>query len=129
MNQKMRSAVIKHGENLQAIFPKARDLDPVTLCRRLRQIEAKGADIALQGCNGPDFEEGEQERREEAVLASMDKLLGFREAGVPVFVNMDPRGYALKIDSKWVRDADDRVRLHTDFGGYGIIAPDLTEEG
>ncbi len=84
---------------------------------------------------------------------------------VPVFINSDPRGHALKIRDEWVRDAqvlcrDGRtvyvgtkleewihrhhsysvvhalkhegftiksVSIHRDWGGYGIIAPDLTE--
>jgi len=44
---------------------------------------------------------------------------------VPVFINRDPRGYALKINDDWMRATD--CRLHRDWGGYGIIAPDLTE--
>lgn len=45
---------------------------------------------------------------------------------VPVILNRDPRGYALKIDDEWMRAHRDVV-LHRDWGGYGIIAPDLTE--
>lgn len=54
---------------------------------------------------------------------------------VPVFLNRDPRGYALKIDDQWIRDRATRIStngetypLHTDWGGYGIIAPDLSED-
>jgi hypothetical protein len=43
---------------------------------------------------------------------------------VPVFLNRDPRGYALKIDDEWMR-AHPQFRLHTDWGGYGIIAPEI----
>lgn len=42
---------------------------------------------------------------------------------VPVFINLDPRGYALKIDDEWMRRKD--AKLHTDMGGYGIIAPEI----
>ena len=53
---------------------------------------------------------------------------------VPVFVNLDPRGYSLKIDDEWMSEAKGRDEfydtaarsLHRDMGGYGIIAPDLT---
>ena len=45
---------------------------------------------------------------------------------VPVFLNRDPRGYALKIKSEWMEARRDSVRLHRDWGGYGILAPDLS---
>lgn len=48
-----------------------------------------------------------------------------RKPLVPVFVNLDPRGYALKINDEWMRA--NSVTLHSDWGGYGIIAPDLTD--
>lgn len=61
-----------------------------------------------------------------------------RQPLVPIFVNRDPRGYALKIDEAWVREYSNNnpppsaanhavCRLHRDWGGYGIIAPDLTD--
>lgn len=39
-----------------------------------------------------------------------------------VWFNGDPRGYALKVD---LRDGE---TLHRDWGGYGIIAPDLSDD-
>lgn len=85
---------------------------------------------------------------------------------VPIFLNRDARGYALKIDAEWMRKGQvlqrdgatvyvgteaerwihnhhsysvyhatefegytiDAPRLHTDWGGYGILAPDYSEE-
>ena len=46
---------------------------------------------------------------------------------VPVFVNRDPRGYALKIKSEWVREKG--AAIHQDWGGYGIIAPEIDADG
>ena len=39
-------------------------------------------------------------------------------------INLDPRGYALKIQDKYIHEnrIDD---LHRDWGGYGILAPEL----
>lgn len=48
-----------------------------------------------------------------------------RPALVPVFLNRDPRGYSLKIESEWTKEH--APELYQDWGGYGIIAPDLTE--
>lgn len=46
-----------------------------------------------------------------------------RKPLVPVFINRDPRGYALKIDDGWMREHN--AELHRDWGGYGIIAPEI----
>lgn len=167
MNAKTREAIIRHGRQLLAIFPQATEQDPVGLCSKLRRLEAKAEAIGLQLCNGPEMAEGEQERRVDAVLAKVNKLLGNvheyqprtgakcgcrrgqdrdncsncegtgqvidfrairnRRPLVPVFVNLDPRGYSLKIRDEWVREHD--AKIHRDMGGYGIIAPDLTEGG
>lgn len=50
-----------------------------------------------------------------------------------LYINRDPRGHALKLDDAWVRDfnqtqyAAKLPALHTDMGGYGILAPDLNQ--
>lgn len=52
---------------------------------------------------------------------------------VPVFINRDPRGYALKIDDEWLRKMRDNpntvhlASIERDWGGYGIIAPEITD--
>lgn len=134
---RMMERIETHGRNLLAIFPQAKEPDPVKLCKKLRRLEAQAAAIGLRMCNGPEFErEEEPDELCEAILAKVDALLGFTAAGVPVFVNRDPRGYALKIEDEWMSEAKGRDefydtparRLHRDWGGYGILAPDLTEE-
>ena len=44
------------------------------------------------------------------------------------FVNGDPRGYALKIDNEKPegRALIEAVKMHTDWGGYGILSPEIT---
>ncbi len=49
-----------------------------------------------------------------------------RKPLVPVFFNGDPRGYTLKIRDEYAREH--QLKIHRDWGGYGIIAPDLSEE-
>jgi hypothetical protein len=136
MNAKTEAAVMEHGRNLLAVFPHATERDPVKLCKRLRKLERKGAALALRLCNGPEFAEGKDDEIEAAIMAELDGLLYYKVAHVPVFLNRDPRGYALKIDEAWMRVSpasaafglgEERARLYKDFGGYGIIAPDLTE--
>ena len=41
-----------------------------------------------------------------------------------VFINYDARGYTLKIKSEYVAKLrQDGKNIFTDFGGYGILAP------
>lgn len=128
--------IISHGNKLLAIFPKSTERDPGTLCRKLRRLEAKAAKIALQLCNGPEFAEGEADRLLDAILAKVNELLGNhryrdamkmpaseRDAIVPVFINRDPRGYALKISDEWMTAND--AKLEKDMGGYGLLAPEI----
>lgn len=133
----MYERIRKHGENLLAIFPRAQERDPVMLYKKLRRLESQAAQIGLRMCNGPEYREGEAWEAKERILRKVQVLLGYStvlgcDGYVPVFIDCDPRGYALKIDSDWMRDAGGTKRpvrelLHRDWGGYGIIAPDLTE--
>ncbi len=136
MNATIEPRLKAHGEKLLRIFPTATEQDPVKLCRKLRRFERLGAELALQLCNGPEFEGGEDQvvRIAAGLLGSVNTLLGnykhndrlkVRTQAVPVFLNRDPRGYALKIQSEWM--AEHNADLHRDWGGYGIIAPDLSE--
>lgn len=126
----MYARIERHGRQLLAIFPNATIKDPVELCKRLRRIETLAASIGLQLCNGPEMTEAAKERRTADALKKANALLG-NSGEVPVFINLDPRGYALKIDDEWLRAqrADHRTAykaaIHQDWGGYGIIAPDL----
>lgn len=116
MKATQKAEIIKHGENLLAIFPNAAERDPLTLCRKLRRIEARAHRAAEAACNhqaGADAWPRERARAREAANA----LLGTYR----VWVNGDPRGYALKVD---LRDGE---HLHRDWGGNGIVAPCLTD--
>lgn len=135
MNAKTQSAVIKHGEQLLAIFPNATERDPVKLCKKLRKLEREGEALGLRLCNGPEFKnEDGIDLVEARILIKVDAILNFTQEKIPVFVNRDPRGYALKIDDEWLRTIPTEAMrqrfspLHRDWGGYGILAPDLTED-
>jgi hypothetical protein len=59
--------------------------------------------------------EAEEEEYEAYLLARLQRLM---ENAPGLFINGDPRGYALKVQPE---HADDLPR---DWGGYGLIAPD-----
>ena len=57
-------------------------------------------------------------------LKSLTKIL--KPGDVTLHINGDPRGYALKVDDKWV--CGNNAVLKRDWGGYGILAPEFTGE-
>lgn len=120
--ERMYAAIEKHGRNLQAIFPKTRGLDPVALCKKLLRLENEAHHAAERYSSVPT-PAGYWETAQASVLKRLDKILGFKAAKIPVFVNGDPRGYALKIDDGAARD----MVIYRDMGGYGILAPDFRE--
>lgn len=119
--EKMYARIALHGHQLNTIFESA--YDPIELCKRVRRIEGKAHFLALQYCNG-DLDWDLVETKIEHCLKSLDKILKFSEKKIPVFINLDPRGYALKIQDDYM--ADNHLSLCRDWGGYGIIAPDLS---
>lgn len=92
------------------------------LAKELHKLENKAHRYAEAYCNGT-IDDDTYSLRVKQILKKVDALLLFRYRDVPIFINGDPRGYALKID-------DDYVRIHNldvecDWGGYGILAPDF----
>lgn len=122
MNAKTLEAIRKHGEQLLTIFPKATERDPVALCKKVRRVENAASRWNLDCCNWRDPSIEEQEENDAKVYKRIQAILGTVDG---IVYNKDPRGYALKIDDAVMRAND--YQIHRDWGGYGIIAPDLTE--
>lgn len=119
---RMYEEIQKHGENLNQIFNTG--LEPVALCKKLRTLEAKAEKLAVDYCNGENGITSDNWSDKIApVMVRVDKILNYAKKGVPVFLNGDPRGYALKIDDKYIRE--NNINIYRDWGGYGIIAPDF----
>lgn len=126
MNATLTERIAAHGNNLHALYPYAIERDPVKLCKRLRRLEGAAHREAERYCNG----EGEYrdkgceawEAYSEKTLSKVRALLG--NNGPEVFINGDPRGYALKIDADTLKATG--INLHRDMGGDGILAPDLS---
>lgn len=119
--QTMKQAIVAHGKQLLAIFPRASEQDPDNLCRKLRRLETKVSRASVSHCNGEMGADAWEEVKE-ASRDALRRLLN--PGGVPLYVNSDPRGYALKIPSEYVRR--NGLEIHRDWGGYGILAPDLS---
>jgi len=128
MTPEQRDAVHRHGLHLLQIFPGAQPADPVGLCKKLRRLEGKAYAVALRACNGPNYDdETEEDRDIGEILASVRSVLD-PARGIPIFLNRDARGYALKICSEWM-DSHPEHRLHRDWGGYGVLAPEIDAAG
>jgi len=117
----MYERIHQHGTKLLRLFPNATERDPIKLCKRLRTLEGKARQLAEDRCTR-DVPEKERDQRETAIAARVSRLLG---DGAPWFLNGDPRGYGLKIPSEWI--TENAPWFYTDWGGYGILAPDLTD--
>ena len=128
MTSKQEQAIRAHGENLLRIFPNAAERDPIALCKKLRRFEAQANAIALRLCNGPAFDFPDQaDRKIDGIIDRVCMLLGNTDNAVPIFCNRDPRGYALKIADSYLRN--NPCRIHQDWGGYGILAPEIGKDG
>lgn len=92
---------------------------------KLRLIERKANADATKYCNGDltteQFAELDSKYSEEVQALFNNKLEGF-------FVNSDPRGYSLKISDKLMKPGQmyAEICLQTDWGGYGLLAPEIT---
>lgn len=118
--EEMYQRIEGHGDNLKKIFNV--DMDSVKLCKTLFRLENKGHRLAEQYCNGEIDNIETWEAETEKIIEKANKILN--NTKVPVFFNGDPRGYALKIKDDYVREND--LKIDRDWGGYGIIAPDLS---
>jgi len=111
----------KHGRDLQTIF--GIEGDPVKTCKRLRLLEIRAHKLAEDYCNGNITLE-QWEDVSENILSRVNKILNYGSNHIHVFINADPRGYALKINDDFCRDKT----IYKDWGRYGIIAPDFRED-
>ena len=113
----------RHGENLKAIFHLPY-IDPVALSKKILRLENEAHRASERYSSDSRYGgEAQWEKDSASVLSRLDKILNFRKLKIPVFVNGDPRGCALKIDDS----AAKHMTIERDMGGYGLLAPDFRE--
>jgi len=146
LKRNITTAMIReHGEGLIRFFGLDPNLvDPINLCKKLRRLENQAERITTQLCNGfPDLYaevaekvtknlEDELDKIEQKVrdlLESYQRPRQFKKINA-IFINHDPRGYALKLDTETIKYFEELGEdfPHKDWGGFGIIAPDLTSD-
>lgn len=130
MKPKQLEQIVKHGENLNAIFNTG--LEPLVLCKKLRRLETKANKLATDYCNGENGINSENwEQKCEPILKAVKKILFAQSYNVQrdkaIFLNGDARGYSLKIKDEFLRNIykTQGKNIYTDMGGYGILAPEF----
>jgi len=107
----------KHGDNLKKLFKLDNSVDSVKLCKSLFRLEFKAQKLALEYCNYGNLDN----KAVENILKKVGVILNITDTN-QIFFNGDARGYALKINDDFIKGKE----IFTDWGGYGIIAPDLS---
>lgn len=106
--------------------------DGVEAYNKLISLEKRAHKLAEDDCNFGVPEE-EYDKRAERIKSQVAKIFGGK-LPMGFFINGDPRGFALKIkveqnrifvNSDDGKNHDEKVIHYTDFGGYGILAPDF----
>ena len=91
------------------------------LSLKLFKLEQEAHKITTDECNGDNTPE--QDTRLEQIKEEVQALFNGNLQGF--FINGDARGYALKIKDKVMREVYTDSRLYQDWGGYGILSPEI----
>ncbi len=109
----------KHGQMVKEFFGLPDDVDAIILYRKLLKIETSLSAKSIKYCNGMISEKALDNAEKLAVRALAAIGIDMKK----IHINRDPRGYAIKIKEDLSKDFGYR-----DWGGYGILAPDLSRE-
>jgi 5'-3' exonuclease len=128
MNQKERKQfqLERHYQALQklASLCGVDNANGKNLSNKLRQIESIGEKAALDYCNG-DISSEQSDFIDVEITGNVQYL--FNNNLKHFFVNSDYRGYALKIKTEYTQELRNLgIELQTDWGGYGLLAPEIT---
>ena len=131
-HDRMYGQIENHGANLNAIFNTG--LDNIKLAKKLHSLEVKAHKLAEDYCNGVnDVNTDNWDEKCEPILKAVRKVLNMTDTykpqcTIPVFINGDARGYALKIRDEYMTKCshlNGYNKLYKDWGGYGILAPEF----
>ena len=102
------------GEMFGCEFP-----NPFQIFETLARAEREAHRRTTLECNEAISDE-ESEKWHDRFVSRLTKNLGVDKMPDGFFINYDPRGYALKM-----KEGTFQKGLWTDFGGYGILAPEF----
>ena len=87
------------------------------LYSKLKRLEVRANRISTAECNGEILEEI-ADKKLDAIRKKVAELLPNLTT---FFINGDPRGYSLKVKESEAKF----LGMYTDWGGYGILAPEF----
>lgn len=124
MNKQKIREILRHGKALKLLAGKCdvAEIDVPEMMVKLHQLENRAHRITEQLCNG-EIEEQKAEKALKRIAEKVDKIFAYHLQGF--FINYDPRGYALKIQSETMKEVYSDIGLKTDWGGYGILSPEI----
>lgn len=115
-------AYITHCEVLERLSPLQRG--GVEIYNELRVLERRAHSITTKMCNGLG--------NNDTLQNQLDKILSkvctyfYPTMKESIFINHDARGYAIKFTIIQTNHLIAMgIKPHTDWGGYGILAPDF----
>ncbi len=124
MKAKNADQLFRHVCNLQKLANVSTYHEAFLIYKKLHRIEARMNRIFTDECNGYlELNEDQEEKRNRRVIKQLNDMLPGLKT---IFLNGDPRGYALKISSEEARELRDKgINIYTDWGGYGILCPEF----
>lgn len=123
----------KHNAALLALansINPANQLSGLQLWRKLRRLEVMAHAAATAQCNGetaggqPYRNENAWDTFKDSIAEKVSEIFGGKLPPA-FFVNGDPRGYALKLDSENGTKTATQFALQSDWGRNQILAPDI----
>ena len=124
MKKENADQFFRHVCNLQTIAGLSSYHEALELYKQLHRLETRVHRENENDCNGTTgLSEKQEGLRDKRRFEKYQSLLPGVEG---LFINGDPRGYALKIHVKQTEELRDKgINLYRDWGGYGIFAPEF----
>lgn len=126
--EQRKQALLKHYGSLEKLASLCGIPNPdgKKLSLKLFKIEQEMNKAAVDYCNG-EMHHVTYKLKQDINLQRVETLFNNNLKGF--FINSDPRGYSLKIQDDIFRaEYREQTGLTSDWGGYGILSPDLSIE-
>lgn len=114
----------QHYSNLQSLYDVCGGgkLNGKKLSLQLFKLEQEATKLTTAQCNGTGSRTAQDKRLNEIQNEVQSRFNGNL---IGLFINGDPRGYALKINDEVMRSDYADLSLDKDWGGYGILSPEI----
>ena len=119
-------AYLSGKEEVDTLRSQACTYEGERVYEKLARIESKLNNLATRECNGDIEDENAQPVYDRAKKTINELLPRLKDFG-GFFFNGDPRGYTLKVKDEVKEKINGATgfRMFSDFGGYGILAPEF----